>query len=90
MYVMLFTCILQKEILKKIGCTPGTPNILYQLVKTLLERIAPVMVDALAVDHLVLAVSELVAGIEDENRDTIEGAEHKGVQLLLVRAVACD
>ncbi|BFZ14836.1 hypothetical protein BsWGS_17875 [Bradybaena similaris] len=72
-----------KEILKKIGCTPGTPNILYQLVKTLLERIAPVMVDALAVDHLVLAVSELVAGIEDENRDTIEGAEHKGVQLLL-------
>ncbi|XP_059168056.1 sister chromatid cohesion protein PDS5 homolog A-B-like isoform X2 [Physella acuta] len=72
-----------KEILKKIGCTTGTPNIFYQLVKTLLERIAPVMVDALAVDHLVLAVSERVAGVDEELRDAVDGGEQKGVQLLL-------
>uniref|UniRef100_A0A2C9KAK3 Sister chromatid cohesion protein PDS5 homolog B n=1 Tax=Biomphalaria glabrata TaxID=6526 RepID=A0A2C9KAK3_BIOGL len=71
-----------KEILKKIGCTSGTPNILYQLVKTLLERVAPVMVDSLAIDHLVLAVSERVAGVEDD-KDPIDGGDQKGVQLLL-------
>lgn len=70
--------------MKKIGCTAGTPNIFYQLVKTLLERIAPVMVDALAVDHLVLAVSERVAGVDEELRDAVDGGEQKGVQLLLV------
>lgn len=43
------------------------------------------MVDALAIDHLVLAVSELVAGIEDDTHEAVEGAEQKGVQLLLVR-----
>ncbi|KAH9494579.1 Sister chromatid cohesion protein PDS5 B [Bulinus truncatus] len=71
-----------KEILKKIGCTSGTPNILYQLVKTLLERIAPVMVDSLSIDHLVLAVSERVAGVDDE-KDALDGGDQKGVQLLL-------
>jgi len=76
-----------KEILKKIGCTAGTPNILYQLVKTLLERVAPVMVDALAVDHLVLAVSELVAGVEEELSNMVDAAEQKGVKLLLTLSV---
>ena len=83
MVIFLF----QKEILKKIGCTAGTPNILYQLVKTLLERVAPVMVDALAVDHLVLAVSELVAGVEEELSNMVDAAEQKGVKLLLVRGL---
>jgi len=72
-----------KEVLKKIGCQAGTPNLLYQLVKTLLERVAPVMVDALAVDHLVLAVSELVAGVEEELSSQVDQVEQKGVKLLL-------
>ncbi|XP_012945070.1 sister chromatid cohesion protein PDS5 homolog A-B isoform X1 [Aplysia californica] len=75
-----------KEILKKIGCTSGTPNLLYQLVKTLLERVAPVMVDALAIDHLVLSVSELVAGVEEELTRKVDTADQKGVKLLLTLA----
>ncbi|GFO14487.1 sister chromatid cohesion protein pds5 homolog b [Plakobranchus ocellatus] len=72
-----------KEILRKIGCAPGTLGALYQLVKTLLERIAPVMVDSLAIDHLVLEVSEMMAGVQ-EDIAAVDGAEQKGVQLLLV------
>lgn len=73
-----------KEILRKIGCAPGAVGALYQLVKTLLERIAPVMVDSLAIDHLVLEVSEMMAGVQEEMDGMVDGAEQKGVQLLLV------
>ncbi|KAK3738251.1 hypothetical protein RRG08_039662 [Elysia crispata] len=73
-----------KEILRKIGCAPGAIGALYQLVKTLLERIAPVMVDSLAIDHLVLEVSEMMAGVQEEMEAAVDGAEQKGVQLLLV------
>lgn len=72
-----------KDILKKIGVTPGVANFLYQMTKSLVERIAPVMVDALAIDHLVLAVSEKVASIDDDGKDLMEAGVQKGVQLLL-------
>ncbi|XP_071087825.1 sister chromatid cohesion protein PDS5 homolog B-like [Haliotis cracherodii] len=76
-----------KEILKKIGCNPGQANYMYNLVKSLLERIAPVMIDAVAMEKLVNHVNETLTGL-GENMEGIHNAGEKSVKLLLALSYA--
>ena len=77
-------CILQKEILKKLGGPgPGQQNLFYNSVKSLLERIAPVMIDSEAIDQLVKHVDESVRGL-GLITDGIDSPGEKGVRLLMV------
>ncbi|KAK6173333.1 hypothetical protein SNE40_016804 [Patella caerulea] len=71
-----------KEVLRKLGFNSGGPNHLYNMVKSLLERIAPVMIDTEAIDVLVKHIDDVITG-----KTTLEGgidnAPEKGVNLLL-------
>ena len=72
--------------MKKLGnAVPG--NLIYNNVKVLLERIAPVMIDSIAVQELVTFVSNAIKGT-DEICDEIPEATEKGMKLLLVGVVA--
>ena len=57
--------------------------LLYNIVKSLLERVAPVMVDAKAITVLVKIVEDAIKG-HGTVADDIFKAGEKGVQLLLV------
>ncbi|XP_041360337.1 sister chromatid cohesion protein PDS5 homolog A-B-like isoform X3 [Gigantopelta aegis] len=70
-----------KEILKKIGCNVGHPNFLYNLVKSLLERVAPVMIDAVAIEKLVKHIDQVLNG-QSNCLDGVENAGEKSVELL--------
>lgn len=63
--------------------SPIPQNILYSQVKTLLERVAPVMIDVLAVKALMTFVADSVTGIGESVED-IPNATEKGMKLLLV------
>ncbi|KAK3099941.1 hypothetical protein FSP39_012194 [Pinctada imbricata] len=74
---------LVKEILNKLGGPgPGQQNLFYNSVKSLLERIAPVMIDAEAIDMLVKHVDESVRGLGIMT-EGIDSAAEKGVRLLM-------
>lgn len=68
------------------GAPPGQNQFYYNLVKSLLERVAPVMIDAIAIKELVGLVGELLTGFGPV-ADTVENASEKGIKLLLVRLV---
>ena len=57
--------------------------ILYNTIKSLLERVAPVMVDSSAITVLVKHVDDAVKG-QGTIADDISKAGEKGAQLLLV------
>ena len=59
-------------------------NYLYVNIKMLLERIAPVMIDAVAIKSLLKLVDDAVNGI-GEITEEIPSAIEKGTKLLLVR-----
>lgn len=65
------------------GCPPGQNTVYYNLVKSLLERIAPVMIDTGAVNQLVKQVAELLSGL-GPLADVVDKGPEKGVKLLLV------
>lgn len=74
---------LVKEILKKLGGPgPGQHNLFYNSIKSLMERIAPVMFDAAAIEMLVKHVDETVRGLGIIT-DGIDSAAEKGVRLLV-------
>ena len=77
---------LQKEILKKIGCNVGHPNFLYNLVKSLLERVAPVMIDAVAIEKLVKHIDQVLNG-QSEVMNGVENAGEKSVELIFVSSI---
>ena len=77
--------VLQKEIMKKVG-NPVPSNVMYNTVKVLLERIAPVMIDSIAIQDLVNFVSQAVKGSGDICDDIPEATEN-GMKLLLVGRV---
>ncbi|XP_052089620.1 sister chromatid cohesion protein PDS5 homolog B-like isoform X2 [Mytilus californianus] len=75
---------LVREILKKLGGpSQGTQNIYYNTIKSLLERVAPVMIDVSAVDQLVSHVDDSVRGLGIIT-EGIDGAAEKSVKLLMV------
>ena len=75
---------LQREILKKLGGpAQGTQNVYYNTIKSLLERVAPVMIDASAVDKLVNHVDDSVRGLGIIT-EGIDNAAEKSVKLLVV------
>ena len=76
----------QKEVLRKVGGPPGQNQFYYNLVKSLLERIAPVMIDSAAVKELVSLVGELLTGAMPL-ADMVENAAEKGIKLLQVSLV---
>ncbi|XP_025084821.1 sister chromatid cohesion protein PDS5 homolog A-like [Pomacea canaliculata] len=76
-----------KEVLKKVGCPPGQNTFYYNLVKSLLERVAPVMIDSSAVLHLVKLVDELITG-RGPLADLVDNAPSKGIKLLLTLSFA--
>ena len=65
------------------GGPPGQNQFYYSLVKSLLERIAPVMIDAAAIKELVDLVGELLKG-EGPLAGVVENSAEKGIKLLLV------
>lgn len=69
-----------KEILKKLG-NPVMTNVYYMTVKQLLERIAPVLIDASAVKELINLVSESLGG-ECSIEDIGPLAAERGLKLL--------
>ncbi|KAK2179962.1 hypothetical protein NP493_464g01004, partial [Ridgeia piscesae] len=71
-----------KEIMKKVG-NPVPSNVMYNTVKVLLERIAPVMIDSIAIQDLVTFVSQAVKGSGDICDDIPEATEN-GMKLLLL------
>jgi hypothetical protein len=72
----------QKEILQKCGkCVSG--NVYYANVKTLLERVAPVMIDKEAIDSLVNFMDDAINGL-NEISDEIPDVVEKGTKLLYV------
>ncbi|XP_076468516.1 sister chromatid cohesion protein PDS5 homolog A-like isoform X1 [Babylonia areolata] len=76
-----------KEVLRKVG-TPSTQNqVYYSLVKSLLERIAPVMIDSSAIKELVGFISELFKG-DLPLCKLVENASEKGIRLLLTLSYA--
>lgn len=81
--LVLYILSSQKEVLKKVGCPPGQNTFYYNLVKSLLERVAPVMIDSSAVLHLVKLVDELITG-RGPLADLVDNAPSKGIKLLLV------
>ena len=68
--------------MKKMG-HPTPQNYVYSTVKVLLERIAPVMIDSVAIQELVAFVSDAVKGT-GEICDEIPNATENGMKLLLV------
>lgn len=73
---------MQKEILSK--CGKGVSgNLFYSNVKTLLERVAPVMIDQEAIEAIVFYLDDAINGLNligDEVPDVLE----KGMKLLFV------
>lgn len=84
---------LQKEILQRLGGSSANASqgqvLLYNTVKSLLERVAPVMLDAQAVTVLVKHIEDAVKG-HGTIADDIYRAGEKGVQLLLVGETHCS
>ncbi|KAK7097021.1 sister chromatid cohesion protein PDS5 homolog A-like [Littorina saxatilis] len=77
-----------KEVLRKVGGPPSQQSqFFYSLVKSLLERIAPVMIDSAAIKELVALVGELLTGL-GPLADVVENASEKGVRLLLTLSLA--
>lgn len=72
-----------KEILRKLG-NPIPQNYVYSYVKLLLERIAPLMIDAEAVEALTVYVDGAVRGSEDICQE-VEDPVGCGMRLLVVR-----
>ena len=68
--------------MKKLG-NPTPQNYVYSTVKVLLERIAPVMIDSVAIQELVSFVSDAVKGT-GAICDEIPNATENGMKLLLV------
>ena len=68
--------------MKKLG-NPTPQNYVYSTVKVLLERIAPVMIDSVAIQELVSFVSDAVKGT-GQICDEIPNATENGMKLLLV------
>lgn len=62
---------------------PGAQNLLYTIVKNLLERIAPVMIDSNAITSLVKLVDDTVRGF-GELTEGLHKAAEKGMLLLQV------
>jgi hypothetical protein len=82
-YVIHLLCP-QREILKKLGGgSAGPQQILYTTVKYLMERIAPIMVDAHTIAILVKLVDDTIRGI-DPLMWSVDNAAEKGVRLLQV------
>lgn len=82
MYVLFFFPCSQKEILRKVG-NPGQQTPFYIAVKSLLERIAPVMIDADAISALVKYNCDVISGLIIVD-DGVLTAGAKGLKLLLV------
>ncbi len=80
--LMVYVNVLQKEILAKMG-NPVPQNYKYGNVKTLLGRIAPVMIDSIAIKALMKFIDDAVNGIGEMVEDIEEPVE-KGMKLLLV------
>lgn len=80
-------CLTQKDILKKLGGgSAGSSQaqlMLYNTIKSLLERVAPVMVDSSAISVLVKHIDDAVKG-QGTISDGILKAGEKGAHLLLV------
>jgi len=79
----------QRDILKKLG-NPVPQNTVYMTVKALLERMAPVLIDGMAVSALLgLVEASIKSSLNDEDEiGTVIDAEDPvgaGMKLLLVR-----
>ena len=72
----------QKEVLKKTG-NPIPQNTMYTTVKTLLERVAPVMIDCAAVQEVLKFIDDAVLGLGEINEEVPHAVE-KGMKLLLI------
>lgn len=71
--------------MKKFG-NPQNPSPLYETMKTLMERIAPLLIDSAAIEEVVKLVAAQANGTGDE----VEGVsfrilEERGLKLLQVR-----
>ena len=80
--VFIYFTFIQKEILRKVG-NPGQQTPFYTAVKSLLERIAPVMIDADAISALVKYNCDVISGLIIVD-DGVLTAGAKGLKLLLV------
>lgn len=76
-----------KEVLRKVGSPPGQNQFYYNLVKSLLERVAPVMIDASTIQELVKQVKELLSGF-GPLADTVDNPSEKGIKLLVTLSYA--
>ncbi|XP_033631571.1 sister chromatid cohesion protein PDS5 homolog A-B-like [Asterias rubens] len=73
------------EVMKKFGTTGTQKTPTYDTLKTLMERISPLVVDANAVKELVTIVYDHVEGIADEFEDRAEEqTEVRGLKLLQI------
>ena len=71
--------------MKKFGSTGQQQTPTYETIKTLMERIAPLVVDANAVKELVTIVYNHVEGTADDFEDRAEEqTEVRGLRLLQV------
>ena len=78
----------QKDILKKLG-NPVPQNTVYMSVKALLERMAPVLIDGMAVSALLGLVDTAIKSSlsEDDDIENVIDADNPvgaGMKLLLV------
>ena len=77
--------------MKKFGTTGTQKTPTYDTLKTLMERISPLVVDANAVKELVTIVYDHVEGIADEFEDRAEEqTEVRGLKLLQVSVLSAS
>ena len=70
--------------MKKFG-NPNQPSPLYETIRTLMERIAPLVIDVAAIKELVAIVAEHVEGLAEPFQEQAdETAEVRGLKLLQV------
>uniref|UniRef100_A0A8B9LAN6 PDS5 cohesin associated factor B n=1 Tax=Astyanax mexicanus TaxID=7994 RepID=A0A8B9LAN6_ASTMX len=84
--VLLPYCFLQKDITKKLGSPKQPSNPFLEMVKFLLERIAPVHIDTESISALIKQVNKSIEGTADDDDEGVptEQAIRAGLELLKV------
>ncbi|XP_071490773.1 LOW QUALITY PROTEIN: sister chromatid cohesion protein PDS5 homolog A-like [Diadema antillarum] len=75
------------EVMKKFG-NPKNPSPMYETMKTLMERIAPLLIDSAAIEEVVKLVAAQANGTADEVEGLTERRlEERGLKLLQILAL---
>nr|XP_054754844.1 sister chromatid cohesion protein PDS5 homolog A-like [Lytechinus pictus] len=75
------------EVMKKFG-NPKNPSPLYETMKTLMERIAPLLIDSAAIEEVVKLVAAQANGTADEVEGVSERVvEERGLKLIQILAL---